>query len=137
MEQSIDEQIADFLSGTSYAVAGASTDRDKYGNKVLRAYARRGLACIPVHPREAEIEGVRCVASVDALPGVPHGLSIVTPPAATASIVDAALAKGIKRIWIQPGAEHEGAIAKARAAGASVLAHGPCVLVALRWREGG
>lgn len=137
MEQTIDGQIADFLSGTRYAVAGASSDRGKYGNKVLRAYLAQGLECVPVHPRETTIEGVACAAGVEALPFVPHGLSIVTPPAATEKVVEAALAKGVRRIWIQPGAEHEGAIAKARAAGATVLAHGPCVLVALRWREQG
>jgi hypothetical protein len=35
---------------------------------------------------------------------------------------------------MQPGAESEAAIARARAAGARVLAHGPCVLVALAVR---
>jgi predicted CoA-binding protein len=137
MDHDLQATIADFLAGTRYAVAGASVDREKYGNKVLRAYLQKGRECIPVHPREAEIEGVPCVASIADLPFVPHGLSIVTPPAATEKIVDAALALGIRRFWIQPGAEHEGAIAKARAQGASVLAHGPCLLVAIGYRERG
>jgi predicted CoA-binding protein len=135
--QAHDEQadIRDFLAGTHYAVVGASVDREKYGNKVLRAYLQKGHVCVPVHPREALIEGVACVRSVEELPFVPHGLSIMTPPPITEKVVDAALAKGIRRLWMQPGAEHEGAIAKARAAGCTVLAHGPCLLVAIGYRE--
>jgi predicted CoA-binding protein len=137
MEQDQQAQIVDFLAGTRYAVVGASTDREKYGNKVLRAYLQKGRECVPVHPRETEIEGVPCVASITELPFAPHGLSIVTPPAVTEKVVEAALQHGIRRFWIQPGAEHEGAIAKARAQGASVLAHGPCLLVAIGYRERG
>ena len=103
----VQADIRDFLAGTHYAVVGASVDREKYGNKVLRAYLQKGHVCVPVHPREALIEGVACVRSVEELPFVPHGLSIVTPPPITEKVVDAALAKGIRRLWMQPGAEHE------------------------------
>lgn len=137
MDHDLQARIADFLAGTRYAVVGASTDREKYGNKVLRAYLQKGLECVPVHPREERIEGVACAKSIADLPFAPHGLSIVTPPAVTEKVVDAALEHGIRRFWIQPGAEHEGAIAKARAAGASVLAHGPCLLVSIGYRERG
>ncbi len=49
----------------------------------------------------------------------------------SAAIVDEALRLGIKYLWFQPGAENETAIEQARTAGAHVIAHGPCVLVAL------
>ncbi|MFO0275734.1 MAG: CoA-binding protein [Planctomycetota bacterium] len=46
-----------------------------------------------------------------------------------------AIAAGCRRLWFQPGAEDAGAIAAARAAGLSVIADGPCVLVALGFRD--
>jgi predicted CoA-binding protein len=125
------DPIEDFLAGDSYAVAGASRDRSKYGNRVLRAYLHHGRRAIPVNPHEPEVEGLATVPDVLALPEAVHGLSIITPPRVTERIVDQALEVGIRRIWMQPGAESASAIARARAAGATVIAGGPCVLVEL------
>ena len=46
------EIIADFLSQGPYAVVGASSDRAKFGNKVLRAYQSKGWKVYPINPRE-------------------------------------------------------------------------------------
>ena len=124
-----------FLDGGSFAVAGASTDRGKYGNKVLRCYMQNGRRVFPVHPRETEIEGLTAYPSVTDLPEPVHGLSIITPPEVTALVVKDALAAGIRYLWMQPGAEHEGAIAEAESAGATVIHGGPCLLVVLGYRE--
>lgn len=127
--------ISDFLAGETYAVAGASRDRSKYGNKVLRCYLQNGRRAIPVNPHETEVEGLACVPDVASLPVAVHGLSIITPPEVTERIVEEAIAAGIPRVWMQPGAESEAAIDAARSAGLSVIAGGPCLLVALRFRE--
>ena len=86
----VPEQIEAFLDGDPFAVAGASTNREKYGNKVLRAYLQNGRDAWPINPRADEIEGVPCYPDLEALPGTPHGLSIITPPALTEGILDAA-----------------------------------------------
>ena len=39
------------------AIIGASADRDKYGNKAVRAYLRLGHEVMPVHPSARVIEG--------------------------------------------------------------------------------
>lgn len=121
----------DFLAGGAFAVVGASRDRSKFGNRVLRAYLDHGRRAWPVHPRETEVEGVRAVPDLAHLPERVHGISIVTPPEITARVVDEALALGYRRLWLQPGAEDAAAVERARAAGARVLAYGPCVLVSL------
>ncbi len=128
-------KIADFLASGPYAVIGASSAREKYGNKVLRAYLQNHLAVTPVHPRETEIEGVASVPDIASLPDGVRGLSIITPPPVTEKIVSQAAAKGIKRLWMQPGAESPAAIAAALALGMSVIAGGPCLLVLLHYRE--
>ncbi|MCU0726405.1 MAG: CoA-binding protein [Planctomycetes bacterium] len=129
------EKIDAFLSGTSFAVAGASTDRAKYGNRVLRAYLERKMPVTPIHPREKEIEGIPTVRDVASLPEGVHGLSIVTPPLFTETVVDQAISKGIRHLWMQPGAESEGAISRATAAGCVVIHGGACVLVELPKRR--
>lgn len=130
-------RIKDFLAGGPFAVAGASRVRAKYGNKVLRTYLQNGLEAIPVNPRESEIEGVPAVHDIASLPDGVRGLSVITPPAITERLVDEAAKKGIRRVWMQPGAESAEAIRKAEAHGMSVIAGGPCILVALRFQERG
>jgi len=125
-----------FLAGRPHAVVGASRDRNKFGNKVLRAYLQRGMPVVAVNPTvEGEIEGAPVVASLAALPEPPHGISIITPPAVTEQVIADAIAAGIRHVWMQPGAESPRAIAAAEEAGLSVIAGGPCILVELRHRD--
>lgn len=126
--------IDDFLAGSPHAVAGASRDRRKFGNKVLRTYLQRGMPVYAVNPTHADaegIEGVTTVATLADLPEPVHGLSIITPPAVTERIVEDAIALGITQLWMQPGAEHPRAIRRAQDAGLSVIHGGPCLLVEL------
>ena len=127
----------DFLNCQTFAVAGASNNREKYGNMVFRAlldFAKEdtGRVVYPVHPTLETVEDHDAYANLSALPNVPDALSIITPPVATEKIVREAISLGVKRIWMQPGAEHDQAIADAEKAGVTVLAHGPCILVALK-----
>ena len=132
---SLPPEIADFLAGTTYAVAGASTDRSKYGNKVLRCYLQHGRDAIPVHPRETAIEGVACAKDLASLPRKVHGLSVITPPPVTEKLVEEAARLGITRLWMQPGAESPRAVQRAKELGLSVIAGGPCLLVVMGYRE--
>ena len=129
--------VSEFLAAGPFAVAGASADRAKYGNKVLRAYLQAGLEVYAVNPRlpDPEIEGAPRVDDLAALPEGVRGLSIVTQPEVTERLVEEAAQAGIARLWMQPGAESPRAIERARQLGLSVIAGGPCVLVALRFRE--
>ena len=127
--------IERFFEGSSFAVVGASQDRSKYGNKVLRAYLQKGLKVYPVHPTADEVEGLKAYPDLSSLPEKVDGISIVTPPAVTEQVVEEACRLGIRHIWMQPGAESPSAIERARACGAEVIAGGPCVLVMLSYRE--
>ena len=129
--------IEAFLSGSPHAVVGASKDRDKYGNKVLRNYVQRGRSVYAVNPAEAGgdgIEGVPTFATLADLPERVHGISIITSPKVTERIVDDAIAAGIAHLWMQPGAESGPAVARAEAAGLSVIHGGPCLLVVLGFK---
>ena len=131
----IQEQIQQFLSSPAFGVIGASTNREKYGNKVLRCYLQNGKTAIPVNPNEAAIEGASCAASISDLPPEVVSISMITPPAVTAKLVPLAIAKGIQNIWMQPGAEHPEAVALCRERGINVIADGSCLLVVMGYHE--
>jgi len=131
----IEEQIQQFLASPAFGVVGASTNRDKYGNKVLRCYLQNGKKAIPVNPNVVEIEGIPCAATISDLPADVESLSMITPPAVTAKLVPLAIAKGIKNIWMQPGAEHPDAVALCREKGVNVIADGSCLLVVMGYHE--
>lgn len=131
----LEQQIADFLAGETFAVVGASANRHKYGNKVLRLYQQLGLSVTPVNPREAVIEGLPVVASLSEMSATPHAISIITPPEVTEQIVAEAIAIGLHHIWMQPGAENDTAIDACRQAKVKLIHSGPCILVALGYRQ--
>lgn len=128
--------IQDFLAAGPWAVVGASTDRSKYGNKVLRCYQQAGRSPLyPVHPREREIEGLAAYPSLTALPERPRAISIITPPKITEAVVEECATLGIRHLWMQPGAESPQAVERCAELGLALLAGGPCLLVVLRYQE--
>lgn len=131
----ISERIDTFLAADAFGVVGASSKPHKYGNKVLRCYLQNDYEAIPVNPVEKEIEGLACVASVAELPDHVKSISVITPPSVTEKVVQQAIAKGIKNIWMQPGAESDAAVEAAASAGLNVIADGSCVLVVLGYRD--
>jgi uncharacterized protein len=131
----IQEQIEQFLASPAFGVVGASTNRHKFGNKVLRCYLQHGRKAIPVNPNDTEIEGVPCVATINDLPAEVDSISMITPPAVTAKLVPLAIEKGIKNIWMQPGAEHSDAVTICSERGINVIADGSCLLVVLGYHD--
>lgn len=128
-------QIADFMNGEQFAVAGASTDRKKYGNKVLRCYQQHHHAVIPVNPNASIVEGLSAAATLSEVLPTPHAVSVITPPSVTEQIVDEAIHLGMQHIWLQPGAESIAAIQACLDAGVNLIHGGPCILVVLGYRE--
>lgn len=130
------DAIERFLAGGPWAVAGASTDRAKYGNKVLRCYQQDGREPVyPLNPTAAEVEGLRAYPNLGDVPETVRSLSVVTPPPVTERLVQEALEHGVRHVWMQPGAESDAAVAACAAAGADVIHSGPCLLVVLGFRE--
>lgn len=129
------QQFDLFFGSAAFGVVGASKNRDKYGNKVLRCYQQNGKQVVPVNPKEQEIEGIACVRSVAELPPEVKSISVITPPALTLELVPVAIAHGIENIWMQPGAEHPEAVALCKERGVNVIADGSCVLVVMGYHE--
>src|SRR5436305_4729068 len=62
------------------AIIGASNDRNKFGNKAVRAFLQQGFTVYPVNPHESQIEGLRAFKSISDLPERPGMISIYLPP---------------------------------------------------------
>lgn len=131
----IQEQISKFMTSPAYAVAGASSNRQKFGNRVLRCYLQNGKNAFPVNPNESEIEGIPCVANIRNLPSDVQSLSIITPPMVTVQIVKEAIEHGIRNIWMQPGAGHPDAVNICQDNGVNVIADGSCILVVMGYSD--
>lgn len=135
MSAPLEVRLRMFLESGPYAVVGASSDREKYGNKVLRCYQQHGMEVFPINPRATEIEGLKAYPSLETLPKQVTGISVITPPKITEAVVQEAIRAGVKHIWMQPGADSPAAIAAAEAAGLEIIAGGPCLLVVLGYHE--
>lgn len=131
----VSSRITAFLAGAPHAVVGASTDRDKYGNKCLRCYQQAGRPVFPINPRGGEVEGLASYSDLASLPEVPHGVTVVTPPAVTLHVLEEAASLGVQHVWLQPGAESPEVVERALELGLEPISGGPCLLVALGYTE--
>jgi uncharacterized protein len=80
-----------------------------------------GYDVIPVNPREKEILGRACYASLREIPGPVEVVDIFREPSAVPPIVEEAIAIGAHVIWLQLGVIHEEAAERARQAGLEVV----------------
>ncbi len=88
-----------------------------------------------MNPKGGTIEGLQAAGSLAQLPGKPYGVSIITPPAVTKRIAHEIVDLGIEQVWMQPGSESDSAILHLVSHGVNVIANGPCILVALQFRD--
>ncbi|MFN3967078.1 MAG: CoA-binding protein [Endomicrobiia bacterium] len=102
--------IKEFLSQKKIAVVGSFRNESKFAYKILRFLKNKGYDVYPVNPKLSEVDGIKCYPSVIDIPLVVDLVDLVTPPKVTEEIVKQCLQKGIKRIWLQPGAESDKAI---------------------------
>ncbi|HVB36880.1 MAG TPA: CoA-binding protein [Vicinamibacterales bacterium] len=96
------------------AVIGASNDRRKFGNKAVRAYLRHGYTVIPINPREETIEGLKAYRSVLDVPGRIDSATMYVPPDVGRAIIDELAQKGIGEVWLNPGADGDALVTRAR-----------------------
>jgi predicted CoA-binding protein len=97
------------------AVIGASGNRNKFGNRAVRAFRQQGYTVVPINPNETEVEGLKAYPSVLDVPGTIDMASFYVPPERGLQIIDDVARKGIAEVWLNPGAESDALIARAKA----------------------
>lgn len=103
------------------AVVGASDNPDRQSHGVARYLKDQGYIVIPVNPRLTELFGEKSYPDLASIPGVVDVVDIFRNPDAVPQIVEEAIRKKAKVVWMQPGAESEQAAQRAREAGLEVV----------------
>lgn len=106
----------------SIAVVGASPDRQKFGNKCVRAYRAAGYDVYPVHPTEPSVEGLPAYKTLADVPAAKlDRVSVYLPPAVGVAALDGFTAKPVGEVWLNPGADAPEVVAKAKQLGLTVV----------------
>ena len=111
------------------AIIGASSNRDKFGNKALRAFAQRGYTVIPINPTEPDVEGHRAYPSVLDVPGSIDLATLYVAPPVGVRVMDDLARKGIPEVWLNPGADDRSVVEKAQSLGLKTVRH--CSIIAI------
>jgi predicted CoA-binding protein len=110
------------MSPHTIAIVGASNDRRKFGNRAVRAYARRGWEVYPVNPHETTIEGRRVHRSVTDIPvSLLDRVSLYIPPDVGLRVLQEVARNPPRELWLNPGAESPDLIARAEELGLKVV----------------
>ena len=115
-------QIADILrAARTIAVVGLSGKRFRPSYGVTEYMQRAGYRIIPVNPYESQILGEPAYPDLDSVPDQVDIVDIFRRSEFVPEIVEAAIRKGAKAIWMQEGVTHEAAARRATEAGLLVL----------------
>ena len=99
------EKIDTFLEPKKLIVAGASKNKNKFGNQIYKHLLEQGFDTIPINPTADEINGNKCYRSLNEIPEGYNRIYIVTKPVETEKLLEQAIQKGIKNIWIQQASQ--------------------------------
>jgi predicted CoA-binding protein len=115
-------QISEILRvGRTIAVVGLSAKRYRPSYGVAEYLQRAGYRVIPVNPHETEVLGEKCYPDVESVPEPIDIVDIFRRSEFVPEIVEAAIRKGAKVVWMQEGVIHEEAARRAREAGLEVV----------------
>jgi len=122
------KRISEILHAAhTIAVVGLSGKRYRPSYGVAEYLKRAGFRIIPVNPEETEVLGEKCYPDLDSVPDAIDVVDIFRRSEFVPDIVEAAIRKGAKAIWMQEGVVHEEAAHRAEAAGIAV-AMDRCIL---------
>jgi predicted CoA-binding protein len=120
--------VAEFLRGKRIAVAGVSRRAGQAANAVYRKLRDAGYEAIPVNPKAAVVEGVRCYPDLASIPGAIHGVVIATHPDVSLDLVRQCSQRGVPVVWFHrsfgQGSVSEAAIRECEALGVRCIVGG-------------
>ena len=100
------QKIDHFLNCQSMAIVGASRNEKSFSAQVARHLSQLGYNLWYVNPRfEPKEMASQRIPSIAMLPAHVNHLLILTPKVQTESVVQQAIDKGIKDLWIQQYSE--------------------------------
>jgi predicted CoA-binding protein len=119
------------------AVVGLSPDPTRASHGVARYLQAQGYKIIPVNPRAEEVLGEKSYPDLASVPDTVDVVDIFRRAEHVPAIVEAAIAKGARAVWMQEGIVHQEAAERAREAGLAVVMDRCMYKEHRRWAEMG
>jgi predicted CoA-binding protein len=129
------ETMASLLQCKKWALVGATSNKSKFGYKILQVMRNNGLHVFAVNPGLQEIDGQPCYASLADLPEAVEAVNVVVPPKVALGILEDCQRLNISNVWLQPGADTAEVVEKAKALGLQVV-YDACIMIELRHKGG-
>ena len=115
------DTVDQVLAMQTWAVVGLSTDRFRAAHGVAAFLQARGKRIVPVHPRAETVHGEH---GYPRLADIPFDVDVVdcfVRSELVGPVVDEAIEKGAKAVWMQLGVVDRAAAQRAEAAGLAVV----------------
>jgi uncharacterized protein len=122
------KDIDGFVAQKVLAVAGVSRDPQSFSGRAYVDLKAKGYTLYPVNPNAETISGDKCYPSLKALPAGVGGVLLFTKPGVTDKVVREAADAGIRRVWIQQGAQDEASIAACKEKNLEAVT-GQCIMM--------
>ena len=116
-----DDEIRGILSLKHVAVIGMSKNDNKAAHYVPKYLAENGYHIIPVNPTTDEILGKKCYSTISDVDGDIDIIDVFRPSESVLPVVEEAIKKNPKVIWLQEGIHNPEAEEMARKKGIKVV----------------
>ena len=118
MNEEIDMLLNTFRT---IAVVGISNKLGRPSLTVANYLKSQGYDVIPVNPTLSDVLGVKCYPDLESVPVDIDVVDIFRKPDDVMPVIESAIRKGVKAVWMQEGIVNEDAAGKAREAGLMVV----------------
>ncbi|GAB3570445.1 CoA-binding protein [Spelaeicoccus albus] len=105
----------------TWAVVGLSNNEDRAAFRVSKLLQQLGHTIVPIHPSAETVHGAPGYATLDDAPGSIDVVDVFVNSSHAGAVVDAAIARGAKAVWMQLDVVDEAAADRAREAGLDVV----------------
>ena len=116
-----DEEIRKILSLKTVAVIGMSKNPEKAAHYVPKYLSENGFDIIPINPTTPEILNKKCYSNVNEIENSIDVVDVFRPSEQVLPVVEEAIKKKPKVIWLQEGIHNPEAEELARRAGITVV----------------
>jgi predicted CoA-binding protein len=97
------ERIQDFLGQKRLVMVGVSHQPQDFSRTLFRELQAHGYEVVPVNPSVREIDGQPCFPTIREVQPPVSTVLLMTPPAATDTVVRDCADIGVERVWMHRG----------------------------------
>jgi len=122
------KEIDEFLNAGAFAVVGVSLSKKKFGNVIFEELSKKGKKVYGINKKVTKVNGNNIYPDFKSLPEQVEAAVINVTPSESLPAVKDAIQYGVRKIWIQQGAQSVEALQYCQDKGISVI-NDMCVLM--------